>query len=751
MTGRREYDSDTPFKAFIIALIVFTMVFALAGKGLAYVEVHGQALPFSGNTNAKEGFIINVTTNNLYFSNVTLGAGNPTIAYIADVNGNVIESAPYVGGFAKFSGTTILTAGSTYQVLNDNAGSMYTHYAGNSGSFPHFGTYINWSAGITGPNIDTNGYDIASIGVDPIPVIPKQNISTDMPNSTSMGNFFNATFTVNYPLNSTNESAILLYNGTVVQQLSNSSTNPNITYVYLVSLPLYSANTSSSWTFNTTYFDNSSKMSWMNLSRNATQSINLVNVTTSMNVLGVVGSQQTLSASIKKPNNAVINSFSISYRNQSTNAVLTSDNGFVATYTGTFMIPLNNTDVVGVANLSWSGIDNLMNTYNYGLLQTQTIQTYALDNCSAFSTKAVNITIYDSITKEVLSGNISAFIRTYSADKSSFMDFNMSFIGNTTYGICINPTALNTTYSAQFLYGSPGYTIRTYYYNNRTISSNQDTLPLYLDSAAQSVPFQVQDQDAQPVPNAYFYLMLYNFQTNQYITDEVILTDSQGNGVMHPELLSQYYKVIIVVNGKSYLDTSPFKVVNTDKETFQIQLQKSFLTTLSTVQSVACNVSFSNSTRLVTFSWNDQSGTTVSACLNTVGTYQGASTQYNLSCATSSAGQTFITLPASNQKTNYAAYGSIALSDGSVYSCGAGIIVTDSIDETNGYPGSLFLVLIIIMVMALATIDHPVISVMAVGVGLTLSKIIGIFGMSWNIIIPMWIMIGVIMYRLNQK
>jgi hypothetical protein len=374
---------------------------------------------------------------------------------------------------------------------------------------------------------------------------------------------------------------------------------------------------------------------------------------------------------------------------------------------------------------------------------------YNIDNCSTLTTQSINFTIRDTNTTLPITGStLAAYAKVWIDTETGYKNYNLTWPTSTTFGICINTSYVLNTY-AQLQYSSPGYTPRTYYLTNNTLTNTTNLINLYLDSAATNILITVIDQNAQPISNAYIYVLAYDLPTNTFTTDSIIKTGDDGTAIANAQLLTQWYELIGTKEGYVTKTSEPF-VFTTTSKLFRMELITAQPTEIEAPASISCSIGYTNATRTFTLDYADSSGNTNTACLRVYKQNTLSSTLANETCATSSATDLAATIPPSTGTGSWLAQ-SIIQSGGHEYQCGTPITYTDN-DTYKAY-GTTGLVATFLLVLSLALVGiwSPVAAILMAFAGVAISLMLGIYQMSWVMLFCLIVVTGIMIFKVQQK
>lgn len=223
----------------------------------------------------------------------------------------------------------------------------------------------------------------------------------------------------------------------------------------------------------------------------------------------------------------------------------------------------------GSMNISYNGISFLRNTTSYSL----TVAEIILTNCSAASesqTVALEFWIYDEDTLGDLTSDLAVSFDVWS-DPSNVVSWSFDFSGDNNYSVCIYPTDATYTIDMMSQYEATGYSPRTYYLNDASISNSSQTIDLYLGSNASQdlITMQVLSSLGLPQEDAYINIAEYNIGAGTYTTVAIVNTDYDGKAYTYLTKETKWYRFTVYGDD---IDTELFGplVIVDDSLTFQL-------------------------------------------------------------------------------------------------------------------------------------------------------------------------------------
>lgn len=493
--------------------------------------------------------------------------------------------------------------------------------------------------------------------------------------------------------------------------------------------PLDLNNDSLSLPFNlstTSYYNNSNLLYLKNTSiaitfqkagyKNQTQTFDISALqNNTLDLTGIYQSILNITAANKA--GAAITSFSINITNSEYSAVLSTTNG-------SRIIPVLNTKY----NVT-------IDAENYEVKTAQVnISTDYTYNFSLYGTNTLNITFKNELTGALLSGiNISVNLFgavNYTNSSTATGNYFISLLYPSTYTI---------------RYSSPGYPERFYYFTmiNRTV---QD-LTLYLLANPSNITITVYDEISHYVQGATVKAQRYDLTTNSYILVEMIETNFEGQGIMHLQKFTEFYKFVIEYAGVTKLTTTP-TYIYTDSLTFQINLASDIGEDYYNSQNINWELTFNNATNNFRFFYNDPANVVSQGCLYVYTTdLINDEVLWNSSCS-SSTSSTLLAGVAAVNGTTYRAKAVVTFSDGD-YTLGdmfksfAGEYVTNKM--------GLFAILILTIVLLMIGYWNPSIAVVLAPLPAIFGSMIHLIDIHFTYLIPIEVLAIIIAVIISRK
>ena len=320
-------------------------------------------------------------------------------------------------------------------------------------------------------------------------------------------------------------------------------------------------------------------------------------------------------------------------------------------------------------NVSFYFYYNLLNStgtyvYNSSTYEQSVVSILIAPCDDVTTTLALNFTLLEEGNNNLLNGSMEANFqyRISSGNGVSFINLTYSNITDefSNYRFCISPATVNFTIDGTFSYYKAGYDRREYFFNDFIINNVTDNINLFLSQTALTdiFTFKVQDQNQDPVEGAIVYVERWDIGTNTFSTVGMVLTSSDGNGIINLRLNDAWYRYTVIYNGITYLTTDPTKESTTSR-TLSISLGED--NPWNDFNGVQYSLTHSNVTNITLLTFADPTGAVNPGCLRILNITSTKTTSVFYSCVASTGGTVsyFIDSPGS-----YVAQAIFYLSDG---------------------------------------------------------------------------------------
>ena len=400
-------------------------------------------------------------------------------------------------------------------------------------------------------------------------------------------------------------------------------------------------------------------------------------------------------------------------------------------------------------NVSWnySIITTLSNNETGSVDNTQTTLTILIDNCSTYSMRAINFSLRNETDNALVSGEIAGHYNLYLNTPSNTKAFNLSWTGSQ-FGLCISPDSAIYNMSGQMEYTATGFETATYYFNDYTIDNSTEVIDLYLADGTTPVTFTVKDQDDNLLPNVFISVLKYDIGTDSFITTEIIKTsEPSGAAVGHIILNTQYYKFLLNYNGQLVQETEE-TILTTTARNFRVNLLTDYLVDYDVYENTATTLTWTNATTTFSYTFNQQAGDTITGCLSVIKRTINGDTLLNETCQTTTSATINVDLGTNLGSNTYIATGYI-ISNGETFLTDTLSIEFDELFKTWGING-IFVSFLILLTLVLIGIWNPIVSVVLMTVGMISLVVLGLFQLTFPILMAFTIISILTLYRLNR-
>ncbi len=192
---------------------------------------------------------------------------------------------------------------------------------------------------------------------------------------------------------------------------------------------------------------------------------------------------------------------------------------------------ITNPDIDSDANVSyfWNVTINQSDgiSYDFIISENQSVLPWGLDNCTLYSTHAINFSFKDETNSSTITSDITGTF-TYSADQITYKTFNLDLDQVDNFSICIKPPGTTIFSSYELQYSATGYPSRRYNENNGVLTNATVLFPLYLLKSEDGLygRFRVVDQYQVPLDDVTISMERTISGTERVIEQET--TDSSG-------------------------------------------------------------------------------------------------------------------------------------------------------------------------------------------------------------------------------
>lgn len=254
--------------------------------------------------------------------------------------------------------------------------------------------------------------------------------------------------------------------------------------------------------------------------------------------------------------------------------------------------------------------------------QTQQVVRTFLEICDAtYTTRALNFTAYDEQNNTIVSPFLfQATFMHWLGSGTVKRNTSFNLLNTTEVDLCIQPGNVTFKADADIEYNNVAnstlYNTRNYYLENASLTNNTNNIPLYLLKSVSSTSFilSVVDQDSRAVEGVLIYIQRYYPGTNIYNTVQIARTDTNGKSIGFFETETVEYKFILVKDGVVLLNTDKRKIFpESSPFTINFRVGSSLGNIFSPYQNQSnlfYTLDYNETLQMVTYTYIDTSGTT---------------------------------------------------------------------------------------------------------------------------------------------
>lgn len=215
------------------------------------------------------------------------------------------------------------------------------------------------------------------------------------------------------------------------------------------------------------------------------------------------------------------------------------------------------------SNISFNWVVDIDDTETNLSFHNQSVSDFNFDNCTVYSTNALNISLYNISTDLPINGTVEAFF------EYSFLGTTREYsvnVGDDHLQFCIFPNSGVFTTDIHVDYSAPGSAIFSRFYNGTILSNESQLIKLYVSYGTTIVTFTVYDENDEEVQDAYIEIQEYDVGTGTHRTTEILKTGTDGVALGNLILDTTWYKFILRYQGKVVLETENAKITSTTKD-----------------------------------------------------------------------------------------------------------------------------------------------------------------------------------------
>ncbi len=384
-------------------------------------------------------------------------------------------------------------------------------------------------------------------------------------------------------------------------------------------------------------------------------------------------------------------------------------------------------------------------------IQNQSIQFAGIDNCTTFTTEAVNFTLKEDQNNSNINGTMDGYFEVAFSQGGAVKLFNLTWGKNLNFAVCISVATANFSIFAQFEYQDFNqiYNRATYYLTNASLNNETQFIDLFVSPGASLVTFTVLDQDDNEIEDVFIQILRYDFGTNSHTINQIIKTDEQGQAIGNIVLNTDWYKFFLFKDGVLIFSSEPIKLTTTAR-TFRVDLTTDQFATISNINDVVTGLIYTNSTRNFAYTWANPTGTSVTGCLRVTKRNISGNHLVNQTCTTSASATILINI------------GSVAAIEGNSYIGMGSLQINPSsweeyleISFEKGFEkwgrDGIFMVFMLKLAMALMGIWSPIVAILLMAAVDIFMFSTGLIGMQWSFMVTYIILGMIVIARINKK
>lgn len=387
---------------------------------------------------------------------------------------------------------------------------------------------------------------------------------------------------------------------------------------------------------------------------------------------------------------------------------------------------------------------------------------------STYSTKSLNLTLYDEYNQTVATVGSSApstFLSSwqYWAGRGEvYKNYSYQVLNNQSaksYEFCIYPSSFGSfdfKIDGDLNYRVTGYRENQYHFRNATLSSTRSDLYLYLLNEDVATKFFLTfRQGASVISDATVTVQKFFTGLGQYITTSVLLTDNSGESTMWQEI-DQKYRYYIVQNGNLLGVIEKTSLCSGAPCESSISIDTSSANQFEPyydvyAQNILSSLTYNKTSKIVTYEFIDTTG------LANYFRLEVKKVQYNQTGAIICNSQLFS--PSGTLTCNMTAYSGEFVATGYISRSPErtdqilNFLTDDSVISDLGLTG-IFLVMAFIIVIvfgaAVVTSGSPSGILFGLGVGMLLLKLSTLFPFTWTVVISIEVLIALIIWKVKS-
>jgi hypothetical protein len=220
--------------------------------------------------------------------------------------------------------------------------------------------------------------------------------------------------------------------------------------------------------------------------------------------------------------------------------------------------------------------DGTNNNYFNSSTYTQTVSNILIDDCSTYTVRILNLTIFDEDSQVRLSttagsadnGTIETEVQFRSSNGSVYANYSTNKTNVNPVGICVSTDFFNNTEFKMYLQNRYYSTTRVYeyfYVQNQSVTNNTRPIiiNLYdlLNTNSQEFLITVRDKNLVPISDAIVLVNRQYLPLGVFKSVEAPKTDQDGKTIAHLVLADNLYNIYVYKEGRlisSHLNIRPY-------------------------------------------------------------------------------------------------------------------------------------------------------------------------------------------------
>lgn len=237
----------------------------------------------------------------------------------------------------------------------------------------------------------------------------------------------------------------------------------------------------------------------------------------------------------------------------------------------------------------------------------------ALTNCSEGGTKTITFHNYRESNQTIVNGSLDVTFDILNPQGNQTNNYSFTFSVNETHSICLYPAWASYRVDAQIEFDGDGYSQRSYYLTNATLSNSTQNINLYLleDADSEAVLVYVKDSDDNYVEGTKAYIEKYYLDTNTYKTVVIGETDGNGKFLTYFDLNDIFYRAIVYdLDDQVSNEYQPQKIPDTtdDPEEWVLYLSSELPEYFEFMDKASYYCTWTNATKIIRCVITDGSG-----------------------------------------------------------------------------------------------------------------------------------------------